>query len=320
MENLVMLERIHLHPDVAAALEAGRPVVALESSLIAHGLPFPRNLQVARRVEEAVREKGGVPATVAILAGYIHVGLSAEELELAATPGRLSKVSRRDIPLVVAQEGYGGTTVAATAWVAERVGIAVLATGGIGGVHRGAPQSFDISADLPALAQTNVVVVCAGAKSVLDIGLTLEQLETLGVPVVGYATAEFPAFFCRQSGFPVDQRVETPEEVVRIARAKWDLGMRGAVVVGVPVPTEAGLNFREMERVIGRAIREAQREGIHGRALTPYLLAAVERATDGRSVTANEALLVNNGCVGAAIAQAWTGQRLSDNQQDSGTL
>ena len=302
-----MHDRIRLHPEVAAALGAGRPVVALESSLIAHGLPHPRNLEVARRVEEAVRQNGAIPATIAILAGEIHVGLSPEELEQVAAPGRLSKTSQRDIPLVVAQAGYGGTTVAASAWVAEKVGIVVFATGGIGGVHRGAARSFDISADLPALAQINAIVVCAGAKSVLDIGLTLEKLETLGVPVLGYGTAEFPAFFCRRSGFPVDKRVETPEEVAAVARAKWQLGMRGAVVVGVPIPTEAGLDFREMERTIARAVKEAHKEGIHGRALTPYLLAAVERATGGRSVAANEALLVNNGSVAAEIARAWVG-------------
>lgn len=300
-----MKDRIRLHPEVAAALEEGRPVVALESSLIAHGLPYPRNLEVARRVEEVVRQAGVVPATIAILDGKIRVGLTAEELEQASAPGRLSKVSRRDIPLVVARGGYGGTTVAASIWVAEQVGIPVFSTGGIGGVHRGAPQSFDISSDLPALAQTNVIVVCAGAKSVLDIGLTLEQLETLGVPVLGYGTAEFPAFFSRHSGFPVDLRVETPQEVVEIARAKWELGMRGAVVVGVPIPAEAGMDFQEMEEVIQRAVHEARREGIHGRALTPYLLAAVERATEGRSVQANEALLVNNAGVAAQIARAW---------------
>jgi len=304
-----MEDRIRLHPEVAAALNEGRPVVALESSLIAHGLPYPHNLEAARRVEETVRQAGVVPATVAILEGKICVGLTAEELEQAASPGRLSKVSRRDIPLVVARGGYGGTTVAASIWVAERVGIAVFSTGGIGGVHRGAPQSFDISSDLPALAQTNVIVVCAGAKSVLDIGLTLEQLETWGVPVLGYGTAEFPAFFSRHSGFPVDLRVETPQEVAEIARAKWELGMRGAVVVGVPIPPEAGMDFQEMEKVIQQAVHEAQREGIHGRALTPYLLAAVERATEGRSVQANTALLVNNARVAAQIALAWAAGR-----------
>jgi len=304
-----MEDRIRLHPEVAAALNEGRPVVALESSLIAHGLPYPHNLEAARRVEETVRQAGVVPATVAILEGKICVGLTAEELEQAASPGRLSKVSRRDIPLVVARGGYGGTTVAASIWVAERVGIAVFSTGGIGGVHRGAPQSFDISSDLPALAQTNVIVVCAGAKSVLDIGLTLEQLETWGVPVLGYGTAEFPAFFSRHSGFPVDLRVETPQEVAEIARAKWELGMRGAVVVGVPIPAEAGMDFQEMEKVIQQAVHEARREGIHGRALTPYLLAAVERATEGRSVQANTALLVNNARVAAQIALVWAAGR-----------
>ncbi len=298
-----------MHPDVARALEEGRPVVALESSLIAHGLPYPRNLEVARRMEEVVRQAEVIPATIAILEGKVRVGLTAEELEQAAAPGRLSKVSRRDIPLVVARGGYGGTTVAASIWVAEQVGITVFSTGGIGGVHRGAPQSFDISSDLPALAQTNVIVVCAGAKSVLDIGLTLEQLETLGIPVLGYGTAEFPAFFSRHSGFPVDLRVETPQEVAEIARAKWELGMRGAVVVGVPIPAESGMDFQEMEEVIRRAVHEARREGIHGRALTPYLLAAVEQATGGRSVQANEVLLVNNARVAAQIALSWVAGR-----------
>ncbi len=304
-----MKDRICLHPDVARALEEGRPVVALESSLIAHGLPYPRNLEVARRMEEVVRQAEVIPATIAILEGKVRVGLTAEELEQAAAPGRLSKVSRRDIPLVVARGGYGGTTVAASIWVAEQVGITVFSTGGIGGVHRGAPQSFDISSDLPALAQTNVIVVCAGAKSVLDIGLTLEQLETLGIPVLGYGTAEFPAFFSRHSGFPVDLRVETPQEVAEIARAKWELGMRGAVVVGVPIPAESGMDFQEMEEVIRRAVHEARREGIHGRALTPYLLAAVEQATGGRSVQANEVLLVNNARVAAQIALSWVAGR-----------
>ncbi|MBN1485106.1 MAG: pseudouridine-5'-phosphate glycosidase [Chloroflexia bacterium] len=300
-------QRIQLHPEVAAALEANQPIVALESSLIARGLPHPRNLEVAQEVEQAVREAGGVPATIAILEGIIHVGLSAEELETAATPGRLSKVSRRDIPLILARRENGGTTVAATSWVAEQVGIRIFATGGIGGVHRGAVRRLDISADLPALSQTDVIVVCAGAKSVLDIGLTLEQLETWGVPVLGYQTGEFPAFYSRHSGFPVDQHVETPEEVVAVARAKWDLGLRGSVVVGVPVPTEQALDFREMEKLINRAVRDARKDGIHGRALTPYLLAAVEKATKGRSVTANEALLINNGRVAAQIARAWKG-------------
>jgi len=302
-----MSEHIHLFPDVAAALAEHRPVVALESSLVAHGLPFPRNLEVAQRVAAAVRESGAVPAMVAILDGMIHVGLSDEQMQQAATPGLLTKVSRRDIPLIVARKGHGGTTVAATIWVAQQVGIAVFATGGIGGVHRGATQSLDISADLPALAETDVIVVCAGAKSVLDIGLTLEKLETLGVPVLGYGTAEFPAFFSRRSGFPVDHPVGTAQEVVEIARSKWGLGMHGAIIVGVPVPTEAGLDYEQMERVIGKAVNNAKRAGIHGRALTPYLLAAVEKATAGRSVTANEALLLNNARVAAEIARSWAG-------------
>lgn len=307
-----MRDRIRVGQEVAAALEAGRPVVALESSLIAHGLPHPRNLEVARKVEEVVRQEGAVPATVAILSGEIVLGLSAEELELAATPGQLKKVSRRDIPLVVARGESGGTTVAATTWVAEQVGIRVFATGGIGGVHRGATESFDISADLSALARTDIIVVCAGAKSVLDIGMTLEQLETRGVPVLGYRTGEFPAFFCRHSGFPVDLPVETPEEVVAVARTKWQLGLQGAVVVGVPVPTEAGLDSRETERIIERAVRDARKEGIHGRALTPYLLATVERSSGGRSVAANEALLLNNAHVAAEIARAWAAAQAAE--------
>ncbi len=302
-----MSEYIYLYPEVAAALAERRPVVALESSLLAHGLSFPRNLEVARHMVETVRENGAVPAMVAILDGVVHVGLSDEELQQVATPGRLTKVSRRDIPLVVARRGHGGTTVAATTWVAQQVGIAVFATGGIGGVHRGATQSLDISADLPALAQTDVIVVCAGAKSVLDVGLTLEYLETLGVPVLGYGTAEFPAFYTRRSGFQADHPVETAQEVVDIARVKWSLGMHGAIIVGVPVPTEAGLNFEHMERVIGKAVHSAKRAGIHGRALTPYLLAAVEKATGGRSLAANEALLVNNARVAAEIARSWVG-------------
>ncbi len=299
---------IELAPQVAEALETNRPVVALESSLIAHGLPRPHNLEVAREMEAAIWETGAVPATIAILDGQIRVGLSEKERERTTTPGLLSKVSRRDIPLVVASGGNGGTTVAATAWIARHVGIVVMATGGIGGVHRGAGESFDISADIPTLAQTDIMVICSGPKAILDIGLTLEQLETWGVPVLGYGTGEVPAFFARQSGFPVDLRVEGPGDVVAVARTKWGLGLAGAVLVGVPVPVGQGLNPQQMEQVIARSVRRARKAGIQGKALTPYLLDAVERATGGRSVTANKALLVNNARVAAEVARAWVEQ------------
>jgi pseudouridine-5'-phosphate glycosidase len=287
-------------PEVQNALDTNSPLVALESALISHGLPYPQNLETAQVLEQAVRENGVVPATIAIIGGGIRVGLTERELERLATQKGVRKVSRRDLPIAVARGEDGATTVAATMYVAALAGIEVLATGGIGGMHRG--QSFDISADLPELAQTRVAVVCSGAKSILDLPLTLEWLETHGVPILGYRTDEFPAFYSRRSGLPVDARVDTPEEAASIIRTKWELGLDGGVLVTVPVPEEAELPREVAEEAIERALAAAQERGVKGKALTPFLLGQIARITEGRSLAANIALLENNAAVAAQIA------------------
>ena len=291
-----------LHPEVRAALETHRPVVALESTVISHGLPWPENLELARRMEARVRAGGATPATIAILKGEVKVGLTDSEIEhLARAPG-IMKVSRRDYPVAVAQKRDGATTVAGTMIAAHWAGIKVFATGGIGGVHRGA--GTDVSADLPELAQTPVVVVCAGAKAILDLPATLEWLETHGVPVVGYGTDEFPAFYSRESGLKLDARADSPAEAAAIARAMWDIGFGGGMLVCVPCPAEAARPREEMEGVISTALREAEAQGIRGKAVTPFLLARVSELTHGESKAANLALLENNARVAAEIAAA----------------
>lgn len=291
---------------VQAALDTGGPVVALESTLIAHGLPYPENLETAQALEARVRERGATPATIAILEGVLRVGLDAGELAHLARRAGIAKVSRRDIPVVVARQHDGATTVAATMAIAAMAGIRVLATGGIGGVHRGHP--FDVSADLPELAQTPMVVVCSGAKAILDLALTLEWLETHGVPVLGYGTDTFPAFYVRSSGLPVDAQVGTPQEVAAIYWAKRRLGLAGAVLVGVPVPSSQAVPAPEIEAAIQAALQDAASEGIAGREVTPYLLSRVVERTGGRSMEANMALLRNNAAVAADIAMALSGQ------------
>jgi pseudouridine-5'-phosphate glycosidase len=291
---------LHVKAEVADALAAGRPVVALESTLISHGLAYPTNLNTARELEEIVRCEASVPATVAILDGQPLIGLQDADLERLARGENARKVSRRDIPVVVAFRLDGATTVAATMYLAQQVGIQVFATGGIGGVHRGHP--FDVSADLVELAQTPVIVVCAGAKSLLDLSLTLEWLETHGVPVLGYGTDEFPAFYSRASGLPVDARVDTAEDVVRVWLAKQKMGLAGGLLVAVPVPTEAELVASQAELAIEDALAAADAQGITGKAVTPFVLAKVARQTEGRSVQANLALLRNNARVAARIA------------------
>ena len=291
---------LDLHTEVEEALRAGRPVVALESTLIAHGLPFPTNLETAHRLEAVVRAEGATPATIAILGGRLKVGLTNAELEYLARSEDVRKVSRRDLPIVVARSGDGATTVAATMWIAARAGIEVFATGGIGGVHRGQP--FDVSADLPELARTPVAVVCAGAKSILDLPLTLEWLETWGVPVIGYGTDEFPAFYTRSSGLPVDVRADNPQAVAEIIRAKRDLGLSSGVLIVAPVPAEAELPADVMEAAIAQALVAAETQGIRGKALTPFLLAHIAAATGGDSLRANVALLENNAAIAARIA------------------
>jgi len=300
-----MYSILEIQPQVQKALNANSPVVALESALISHGLSYPQNLETARALEQAVRENGTVPATIAIIEGKIRVGLTEGELERLATEKGVRKVSRRDLPIAVARGEDGATTVAATMYVAALAGIEVVATGGIGGVHRG--QSADISADLPELAQTRVAVVCSGAKAILDLPLTLEWLETHGVPILGYETDEFPAFYSRQSGLPVDIRVDTPEEAARIIRTKWELGLEGGVLVTVSVPEEAELPREVAEHAIERALAAAEEGGITGKTLTPFLLSQIVHITEGRSMAANVALLKNNAAVAARIASALRG-------------
>jgi pseudouridine-5'-phosphate glycosidase len=277
-------------------------VVALESTVISHGLPYPLNLETALRLEEIVRAQGAVPATVGIIGGELIVGLDRSQIEHLATAQHVRKVSRRDLPIVVARRLDGATTVATTAWAAQRAGIEVFATGGIGGVHRGHP--FDISADLPELAGTPILVVCAGAKAILDLPLTLEWLETHGVPVVGYGTDHFPAFYHRDSGLPVDVRADTPEEVANLYRAQRKLALPGGMLVTVPVPSEAELPREQMEAAIAQALDEAEKNGVKGKALTPFLLARISELTGEASLRANLALLENNAHVAAAISMA----------------
>ena len=293
---------LEIRSEVQKALDTNSPVVALESALISRGLSYPQNLETAQALEQAVRENGAVPATIAIIEGKIRVGLTVGELKRLATQKGVRKVSRRDLPIAVARGEDGATTVAATVYVAALADIEVVATGGIGGVHRGQP--FDVSADLPELAQTRVAVVCSGAKSILDLPLTLEWLETHGVPILGYSTDEFPAFYSRQSGLPVDARVDTPEEAARIIRTKWDLGLEGGVLVTVPVPQEAELPHELAEEAIKRALAAADERGITGKALTPFLLSQIAQSTEGASVEANITFLKNNAAVAAQIAGA----------------
>ncbi len=293
-----------LGDEVAQALAAGRPVVALESTIVTHGMPYPRNLETALGVQDVVRAHGAVPATVALVEGVPRVGLPDADLEKLAAGEGVAKASRRDLPALVAAGRSAGTTVAATMYLAHLAGIPIFATGGIGGVHRGAETTFDISADLDELASTPVTVVSAGAKSILDLPRTLEVLETRGVPVVGFGTDEFPAFFSRSSGLPVDARVDTPEELAAVLRAHRRLGMRGGVLVANPVPAADALAPEEIDAVVDRAVAEAERAGVGRRELTPYLLARVVELTGGRSLAANVALVRDNARVAALTAMA----------------
>ncbi len=297
-----MNDHLVVHPEVRDALAAGRPVVALESTIIAHGMPFPQNVETARSVEAIVRRGGAVPATVAVLGGKIRVGLEVAALERLGAAEDVAKVSRRDLPVVVARRLDGATTVAATMIVAAAAGIEVFTTGGIGGVHRGAAASFDVSADLQELARTGVAVVSSGAKAILDLGATLEYLETHGVPVVGYRTGRFPAFYVRDSGFGVDHRAESAAEIAAIVRAKRDLGLAGGVVVANPIPAEHELDRGLVERAIDDALAAAASEGVAGKAVTPFLLARLESLTGGRSLAANIALVESNADLGARLA------------------
>ncbi|MFQ3645771.1 MAG: pseudouridine-5'-phosphate glycosidase [Anaerolinea sp.] len=291
-----------IHPDVAEALQQKRPVVALESTVITHGLPYPANVETALAMEQAVRDGGAVPATIAVLKGQITVGLTREQIEALgqSQPGTVRKCSRRDLPIAIGLHEDAATTVAGTMIVAHMAGIQVFATGGIGGVHRGAP--YDISADLMELGRTPVVVVCSGAKSILDLPLTLEVLETQGVPILGYQTDSLPAFYSRDSGLAIDVRVETPEQVARIVRAARQINAQHGILVTVPVPAEHAIDYQTAEAAIDQATKEAAAQGVHGKAVTPFVLARVAQLTGGHSMTANRALLANNARVAAQIA------------------
>ena len=298
------MSSVHVADEVRAALADGRPIVALESTLISHGLPRPRNLDAARRLEAVVRAGGAVPATIGVIDGRPAVGLSADELELLASAPDVRKCSRRDLPVVMARGEHGATTVAGTLALMGLAGLRVLATGGLGGVHRGAEETFDVSADLPELARTRAVVVCAGAKALLDLPRTVEVLETLGVPVLGWRTDELPAFYAGRSGLPVVARVESAREAVAIARAAWESDLARGLLLGVPPPPESTVDADALERAMATALDAAKQAGVTGPRTTPFLLDAVARATGGESLEANIALLENNARIGAEIAAA----------------
>jgi pseudouridine-5'-phosphate glycosidase len=301
---MTMQAFLQFSPEVQAARAAGKPVVALESTIISHGMPYPQNVQTARDVEQVIRDAGAAPATIAIIDGRICIGLDDGQLELLGQSKDAIKVSRRDLAYVLATGKLGATTVAATMICAQLAGIEVFVTGGIGGVHRGAETSFDISADLQELAQTSVAVVCAGVKSILDIGLTLEYLETHGVPVVSVGQSAFPAFFTRDSGFKADFQLDTAENQARFIRTKWRLGLAGGVVVSNPVPEASAMPGDEIDAIIAQALREADQQGVKGKLVTPFLLARIKELTGGRSLATNIALVKHNALVGAQLAVA----------------
>lgn len=299
----LMKKYMVISDEVQEAMDSGKPIVALESTIISHGMPYPQNLETAKACEEIVRENGCVPATTAIIDGKIRVGLSEEELEFMATSKDIIKCSRRDYAYVVANGLNGATTVATSIITASLAGIKLLVTGGIGGVHRGAEETFDISRDLQEIASNNVAVVCAGAKSILDIGLTLEYLETFGVPVFGYQTKEMPAFYTRSSGFNLDYKMDETSEIANAINTKWDLGLNGGVVVANPIPEEDEMDANVINKAIELALIDAKKEGIHGQETTPFLLGRVLTATGGNSLESNIALVKNNAKIGAQIAR-----------------
>ncbi len=297
-----MNKYLDVSSEVQAALDKGLPVVALESTILSHGMPYPENVEFSHKVEEVIRAEGAIPATTAIIGGKLKVGLTPEELEIMCRADGVGKVSRRDVAVYLATGRTGATTVATTMMLAEMAGIRVFATGGIGGVHRGAEVTMDISADLQELASTAVAVVCAGAKSLLDIPKTLEYLETQGVPVLGMNTEDFPAFYCRKSGCTVDCKVDSPKEAAAILKTKWDLGLKGGVVIGNPIPAQYELDYEKIEAVIQRALDSAKKDNIHGKETTPYLLAHIKDYTKGVSFASNLQLAYNNARVAAQIA------------------
>ena len=294
---------LDISPEVQKALAEGRPVVALESTIISHGMPYPQNVETALLVEQTIRANGAVPATIAVIGGRLKAGMTREEIEYLGKAGRaVTKASRRDLPALVAKKADGATTVTTTMIIAHMAGIKVFATGGIGGVHRGAETTMDISADLEELAQTPVMVVCAGAKSILDLGLTLEYLETKGVPVIGFGTDELPAFYTRKSGFGVDYRVDSPAELAAMFRAQRELGYRGGMLVTNPIPEEYAMDKAVIDKAIEQALTECNAQDIHGKATTPFLLARVAELTGGDSLESNIKLVINNAKIAALTA------------------
>jgi pseudouridylate synthase len=301
--SIIMNKYLDISPEVQQALAEGKPVVALESTIISHGMPYPKNVETAMLVEKTIRDNGAVPATIAIIGGRLKAGLSPEEIEYLGKSGRkVAKVSRRDLAAIVARGADGATTVTTTMIIAHMAGIKVFATGGIGGVHRGAETTMDISADLEELASTPVMVVCAGAKSILDLGLTLEYLETKGVPVIGYGTDELPAFYTRRSGFGVDYRVDTPTELAAMFKAQQDLGMKGGMLVTNPIPEQYAMDKEVIDAAIDQAVAESKEKGIHGKETTPFLLARVVELTGGDSLESNIQLVLNNAIVASKTA------------------
>lgn len=301
--SVIMNKYLDISPEIQQALAEGKPVVALESTIISHGMPYPKNVETALLVEKTIRDNGAVPATIAIIGGRLKAGLSPEEIEYLGKSGRkVAKVSRRDLAAIVARGADGATTVTTTMIIAHMAGIRVFATGGIGGVHRGAETTMDISADLEELANTPVMVVCAGAKSILDLGLTLEYLETKGVPVIGYGTDELPAFYTRRSGFGVDYRVDTPAQLAAMFKAQQELGMKGGMLVTNPIPEQYAMDKEVIDAAIDQAVRESREKGIHGKETTPFLLARVVELTGGDSLESNIQLVLNNAVVASRTA------------------
>jgi len=293
---------LQISDEVQAALNDNKPVVALESTIISHGMPYPQNYETAKQVENTVRENGAVPATIAILNGIIKIGLSEDGLQILSNSGNILKASRRDIPVIISEKLNAATTVSATMICAALAGLKIFATGGIGGVHRNGNESFDISADLTELAQTNIAVVSAGVKSILDIGLTLEYLETLGVPVIGYGTDEFPAFYTRQSGFKVNYNLDTPEKIGSMIKTKWELGLNGGVIVANPIPEEFSMDKNKIDNAIEEALKNADKKGIKGKDVTPFLLGEIKNITGGSSLDSNIKLVLNNAKLAAEIS------------------
>ena len=299
-----MNQHLEISPEVKSALESGKPVVALESTIISHGMPYPQNVETALMVEDTIRQEGAVPATIAVIGGRLKAGLTKEEIEYLGKKGtEVTKASRRDLPVLVAQKKDGATTVATTMIIAHLAGIRIFATGGVGGVHRGAETTMDISADLEELSRTPVMVVCAGAKSILDLGLTLEYLETKGVPVIGYQTSELPAFYTRVSGFKVDYRIDTPEDLAAAFNAQQEMGLGSGMLVTNPIPEEWSMDPAYINNAIDQAVDEARQKGIHGKETTPFLLAKVKDLTGGDSLKANIQLVLNNARLAARTAR-----------------